>query len=129
MMPYKTNAEVKKVKGADKYSDSQLTAFRSAFNSVWAAKMRDDVDKDAAESAAFAAGHAAAKKVKHELIKAQLEGYAKKLIVGVYNKEDKVYEGDALWYCVDDETWKTYIMDGLELVAILSSWESIEFVY
>jgi len=128
-MPYKTNEEAKKASGASKYSDSQLAAFRSAFNSTWAAKMRDKDDEDAAESAASAAGHAAAKKAKLETIKAHLEGYAKKLTIGFYDKEPKTYEGTALWYYICDETWKTYICDGPVLVAILSGWESIEFEY
>jgi len=64
-MPYRTNDEVKKgVKGAEGYSDKQLTVFKSAFNAALASKLKAGVGEKEAESYAFAVAHAAAKKVK-----------------------------------------------------------------
>ena len=64
-MPYRTNDEVKKgVKGAEGYSDKQVSVFRGAFNAALASKLKAGVSEKEAESYAFAVAHAAAKKVK-----------------------------------------------------------------
>ncbi len=136
-MPWKDNASVKKsIKGLDKRSKEEVTAFRKAANTHFASCMKDGGTESSCETSAIKVGWSAANKAKHERVLSliRLEGYTgtvTKILVHFYDKDKDAieYTGMDLWHYFDDENWKLYICDGSRVIGMWCSFAGVSLEY